>query len=822
MLAIETYIRQAATARGINPDIAVRVARSEGGLSNPTQQSYVVRNGKRETSYGPFQLRIGGGIGDAALRNGIDPRKESDWQKGVDFALNHAAQNGWGSWYGAAKVGVSNYAGITKASRPIAVGGGSALALADQSSMTPAERAASALAAGQPSRTLRKGSTGEDVRQLEQQLADEGFKPGKIDTHFDRSTAAAVRAFEKSSPGLTVDRGVAGQQVFNRLGGNAATRDITSTFGMKPPGPAAGPDVNPRDIAFGRPMGAPPVVADSQVTPYTGERGQPQGSRFAFGAPQQLSFAPHAAPSVAGDEMAGSGGMTSGGPPSSMPTPPFELNGSATAGGGVPGASATMAMRPYQQPGFPAVWGEQPPGGPAPLDSRDTISLLEHRANALVPAVGNVSENGPYPAKPDPYAAGRAYAAANPPPKFFAGPGAGDLSPPGDMPAQQPGTSINDVIAGIGGIPNAIFGPDGALMSASKGINDWWSGTPQQPATAKPSLYDRSPPAVSSPYGVPSDITPYTPVGQDQQSGIGGYPQIASADPGFMPSPRAGNTGAQSASMGGIPLDDTRSMYANGQRDIPPSDYGSLPPRFTSTGQGWQPFPSGAKPALYASGGPFTGTPVRNPGPYSGYPYAGDPFSGGPPPAAAAEASETPLFHGQPINDTTLSGIVPFGSPAITPSGGAPTIAPNVSGVTFGNFGQEQPGMQFDAAPLVAPAPPSVHISPASKSGGTLGKLASLISGAGANTGGAGPGGAMISPSSYGGSQGAYSFAGLTPWGSATYATPSGGFSNSPYTPAGWNAPNFTPGSGGATYAYHPDGNGGGTFLTSDGRTLSY
>ena len=72
---IEAYIRQAAIARGIDPDIAVRVARSEGGLSDPVRQSDVVKGGVREQSYGPFQLYMAGGLGSRALAAGIDPRR---------------------------------------------------------------------------------------------------------------------------------------------------------------------------------------------------------------------------------------------------------------------------------------------------------------------------------------------------------------------------------------------------------------------------------------------------------------------------------------------------------------------------------------------------------------------------------------------------------------------------------------------------------------------------------------------------------------------------------------------------------------------------
>jgi hypothetical protein len=76
-------------------------------------QSNYVKNGRRETSYGPFQLLVGGGLGDVFRRmTGLDPKSKASVFPQIDFALNHAAQNGWGSWYGAAKVGVDKWTGL--------------------------------------------------------------------------------------------------------------------------------------------------------------------------------------------------------------------------------------------------------------------------------------------------------------------------------------------------------------------------------------------------------------------------------------------------------------------------------------------------------------------------------------------------------------------------------------------------------------------------------------------------------------------------------------------------------------------------------------
>ena len=109
---IEQYIRKSASERGIDPDIAVRVAKSEGGVDDPVRQSGVVKNGKRERSYGPFQLYLDGGLGNKALEAGIDPRNPEQWREAVDFALDNAKTSGWGQWYGAKKVGIDDWDGI--------------------------------------------------------------------------------------------------------------------------------------------------------------------------------------------------------------------------------------------------------------------------------------------------------------------------------------------------------------------------------------------------------------------------------------------------------------------------------------------------------------------------------------------------------------------------------------------------------------------------------------------------------------------------------------------------------------------------------------
>lgn len=104
---IAGYIRQQAAMRGIDPNIAVRVAQSEG------LNTYTGDNG---TSFGPFQLHYGGGLGDVFTRKThLDASDPSTVLAQISFALDQAKAGGWGPWHGAAKVGIGRWDGINGA-----------------------------------------------------------------------------------------------------------------------------------------------------------------------------------------------------------------------------------------------------------------------------------------------------------------------------------------------------------------------------------------------------------------------------------------------------------------------------------------------------------------------------------------------------------------------------------------------------------------------------------------------------------------------------------------------------------------------------------
>lgn len=80
--------------------------------------------------------------------------------------------------------------------------------------------------------TVNVGDRGDDVRALQQALADAGFSPGPIDGIFGPKTESAVRAYQAAND-LTVD-GVAGPQTWASINGTTAAEDPDSPSGGAP------------------------------------------------------------------------------------------------------------------------------------------------------------------------------------------------------------------------------------------------------------------------------------------------------------------------------------------------------------------------------------------------------------------------------------------------------------------------------------------------------------------------------------------------------------------------------------------------------------
>lgn len=109
----EAFVRQSAVKAGIDPDVAMKVARSEGF------SQFLGDNG---TSGGAFQLHVtpggrGHAVGDEFKRlTGLDPLNPANEHEGIMFAMEWAKRHGWGDFHGAAHIGLGAYAGIGRGS----------------------------------------------------------------------------------------------------------------------------------------------------------------------------------------------------------------------------------------------------------------------------------------------------------------------------------------------------------------------------------------------------------------------------------------------------------------------------------------------------------------------------------------------------------------------------------------------------------------------------------------------------------------------------------------------------------------------------------
>jgi len=108
---VVAFIRQEAIARGIDPDVAVAVARSEGLRGfDPSKGRWSTGSNDAGTSFGPFQLHYASnipgfrarGLGDDFTRDThLDARNMGDWKAAVDYALDTAKRkHSWRDWHG--------------------------------------------------------------------------------------------------------------------------------------------------------------------------------------------------------------------------------------------------------------------------------------------------------------------------------------------------------------------------------------------------------------------------------------------------------------------------------------------------------------------------------------------------------------------------------------------------------------------------------------------------------------------------------------------------------------------------------------------------
>ena len=115
---MEDIIRDESDLRGIDPDVAIAIFRSEGAGS---YQSQIRRSGRgthegREASFGPFQLFTGGGLGNEyeqeTGRELVRDNTDDGIENQIRFSLDKAIQLSWQPWYGRRVAGVGRREGL--------------------------------------------------------------------------------------------------------------------------------------------------------------------------------------------------------------------------------------------------------------------------------------------------------------------------------------------------------------------------------------------------------------------------------------------------------------------------------------------------------------------------------------------------------------------------------------------------------------------------------------------------------------------------------------------------------------------------------------
>ena len=106
---------------------------------------------------------------------------------------------------------------------PAVIGVGVSLTRTDVGTQTQTEAVLSVA-------TLRQGSQGDQVKEVQRRLKKWGYYNGSVDGVFGAATRAAVIAFQKKN-GLTAD-GIVGKATFEALGINANNGSVTQTGGM--------------------------------------------------------------------------------------------------------------------------------------------------------------------------------------------------------------------------------------------------------------------------------------------------------------------------------------------------------------------------------------------------------------------------------------------------------------------------------------------------------------------------------------------------------------------------------------------------------------
>jgi len=121
---VANHIVQSATARGIDPNVALAVYSSEGRTNYQSQVPNANSPNGYEQSYGPYQLYNKGLGAQFQQETGLSASDPTTWKQNVDFSMNYASKNGWSPWYGfnnTTYASQGKYAGIGSEAGPVPV-----------------------------------------------------------------------------------------------------------------------------------------------------------------------------------------------------------------------------------------------------------------------------------------------------------------------------------------------------------------------------------------------------------------------------------------------------------------------------------------------------------------------------------------------------------------------------------------------------------------------------------------------------------------------------------------------------------------------------
>lgn len=626
-----------------------------------------------------------------------------------------------------------------------------------------------------PQRTLKKGDEGLDVAALQMRLANAGLYKGPIDGKFGDGTAEAVRATERAG-NLKIDRGVAGPQVQGILA------DSLPVF----PG-------NPSDFPG---MGTQLRSYIAPTMPNAPERVADMGTE-AFG------FGPKLPPAA----LFPSGGPV---PPAPIPTP-YMGNGPGRS----PSGPAPVAMSPtlgtkddMVAPADPALTASNPFQMPQPWGAvaDQSVDTLANRLPAPTPAVGFglQSSKGDYVSIPRSMWTGDSSALS----KTYRSP----LGMPSTAVASLP-ASVPFGFAQAGGAGSVMNGADVSggrnLALMGRAPVDMANANPA-PMTSPAMLRDQQAARSFGSFaqGVGNMFAPFLPSTQAAPS-----LQPPSAPPRYRYDPLSGNrTGLpftptpQPAPISRQRFQEMFSPSPMGFNSIPqdrPYQVASLSPMALP-----RPSVNSAARGGTTSGAYFPGS-VSSPSTVAATRY--DPLSSAyvsrPAPSPAPLSVPGVTFVSSPAPTSKLAPS-PFAlggaaAGALAPPSASPLGASLAAAGGFGVGAVPPPPKPAPPATLAKRLERAAVPLAATLAFGPLGGLAArgimnLVNG--------GPLAQRVGQ--------AISYANAAPR-SNPYAA-------SPFTPAGFAAPNFNPTSGGSIYATHNTAPGVGTYINSAGRTLGF